>query len=114
LIIEALAIIGFDPDSEKAIENLRKASDILRKEYSVKLIIVPYNTWNDLFTATLKSLPTIYLGGRPAFIGRTPSVEEIVNYVIKIIKEKYKGGESFIPAAVYSNEPLFSAALVEA
>lgn len=113
MIIEALAVIGLDPDSEKTVENLRKASEILRKKYGVKLIIVPYNTWNDIFSASLKSLPTVYIGGRAAFAGRVPSVNEIVNYVVKILKEKFKGGEEVvIPAAVFGNEPMTSAAVI--
>lgn len=111
MIIEALAIIGLDPGSEKVIENLKKASEILRKEYGVKLIIVPYNTWSDVFSASLKSLPTIYIGGRIAFSGCTPSANEIVNYVINILRQRYKEDEdTFIPAAIFSNEPTLSAA----
>lgn len=113
MIVEALVIIGFDPDSEKVIENLKKASDILRKKYGIKLVIIPYNTWNDLLTSTLKSLPSVYIGGRPAFIGRVPLVEEVVDFVINIAKERYRREETYIPAALHSNEPLLAAAQIE-
>lgn len=113
MIVEALAVIGFNPESENAVENLKKASEILRKRYGVKLVIVPYNTWSDSVSSSLKFLPVIYIGGRTAFIGRAPSVEEIVNYVVKAAKQRHRDVEEpLIPAALLDNESLLSAASV--
>ncbi|MEM1645947.1 MAG: hypothetical protein QXL96_08815 [Ignisphaera sp.] len=113
MIVEALAIIGFNSESENAVENLKKASEILRRKYGVKLVIVPYNTWNDSISSSLKSLPIIYIGGRTAFIGRAPSVEEIVNYILKTTRHISKDiEEALIPAALFDKDSLLSAASI--
>lgn len=114
MMVEALAVIGLDPASEYALENLRKASEILRREYGVKLIVVPFNTWSDTLSATLKSLPIIFIGGIRAFSGYTPSVKEVVDFVLKYIRHKHKKvSEALIPAATLGNDPIsISAATV--
>lgn len=114
MIIEALAVIGLDPASEYALENLRKASEILRKNHGVKLIVIPFNTWNDTLSASLKSLPVIFIGGVKAFSGYPPSTKEVVDFVLKYVKNKHKkGSEALIPAATIGNDPIsISAATV--
>lgn len=114
MLIEALAVIGLDPASEYALENLRKASEILRREYGVKLVVVPFNTWSDSLSASLRSLPIIFIGGVKAFSGYPPSVEEVVDFVIRYIEHNYKKtSEALIPAAILGNDPVsISAATV--
>lgn len=115
MLIEILAVIGLDSDSTLALENLRKASDLLRERYGIRLIIIPYNTWSDNLNASLRSLPTIFIGGVKAFSGRVPSVEEIVNFVLRYANNKRdkKLQDSLIPAALIVGDPsILSSAIV--
>lgn len=113
MLVEALAVVGLDPVSENALENLRKAAEVLRARYGIKLIIIPFNTWSESIDSALKSLPMIFIGGYKAFSGYAPSVEDIVRFVIK---HAYEGrnraaDEALIPAGVLENDRLtFSAA----
>lgn len=108
MIIEALAIIGLDPESIYAIDNLRKAAEILRSRYGIKLVIVPFNIWSDSISAILNSIPIIFIGGVKVFSGYAPSVEEIVNYIVKYVKNHKDKTmqEALIPAGIFENDPL--------
>lgn len=114
MMVEALIVMGFDSASEYALENLRKASEILRKEYGVRLVIVPFNTWNDSISSTLKSLPVIFIGGIKAFSGRIPSVKEVIDFVLNHVKHKHRRiSEVLIPAATLGDDHIsISAATV--
>lgn len=115
MIIEVFAIVGLDPTSIHALENLQKAAEVLKGRYGVKLVIIPFNTWSNNLEAALRSLPTIFIGGIKAFSGYAPSVGEVVDFVLNYIKH---GGHRYteelvIPAGVFENDStMFSAATI--
>jgi len=109
MILEALAVIGLDPVSEDALENLRKAAEILRRDHGVKLLVIPVNTWREPISASLKSLPAIYIGGSRAFVGYAPEVEEVVDYVLRLARGGgAKEAEVLVPAGIIDNDPMSS------
>ncbi len=112
MLLEAIVFVGLDETSNSALENLRKASEILVKEYGVKLVIIPVNMWLDPLNSSIKSLPLIIIGGFNAFSGYAPTANEIKEYVLKIIKLKNRGRELQLPAGTIDSEMLMSSALV--
>ena len=115
MLVEAVALIGLDHTSSIALDNLKKASEELIRKHGIRLLIIPFNTWSNDVEAVIKSLPTVIIGGIKAFSGYAPSVEEIVDFVIKYVKRstgKKELREALIPAAIFGHETLADAATV--
>ncbi|MEM0371442.1 MAG: hypothetical protein QXD57_04865 [Ignisphaera sp.] len=114
MLIEIVAIIGLDPVSTNALENLQHAAEILKKEYGIKILIVPYNTWSDTINSSIKSLPIIVIGGSKAFTGYAPSVKEIIKYVLDHVKQnkRRKRYEALVPAGIIEKDHLLLSAAI--
>jgi len=106
MIIESIIFMGLDEISEQALENLRKASELLFNERRIKLIIIPLNTWQDPINSSIKSLPLIIINGLKAFSGYAPSVDEIKNFILKhIIFNRDEQIDMVLPAGlIYDNK----------
>lgn len=105
--IEVLAIIGLDPISTSALDNLRSAAEVLRR-YGIKMVVIPHNTWSDSINSSIRSLPIILIGGVKAFSGYAPSVKEIVDYVLNHVKQarRRKEYDTLLPAGIIERDPL--------
>ncbi|MEM1541739.1 MAG: hypothetical protein QW101_03735 [Ignisphaera sp.] len=114
MLIEVLAIIGLDPVSTGALDNLQHAAEVLKKEYGIKIVIVPYNTWSDTISSSIKSLPIIIIGGTKAFAGYAPSVKEIIEYVLDYVKQnkRRKRYEALVPAGIIEKDHLLLSAAI--
>jgi hypothetical protein len=113
MLLEAIIFIGLDEISNNALENLREASEILLKEYGVKLIIVPVNTWLDPLNSSIKSLPTIVINGFKAFSGCAPTVDDIKEFVLKTIKLKNRRKDLQLPAGILKEDILTASAIAQ-
>ncbi|MCS7110965.1 MAG: hypothetical protein N3D82_03430 [Ignisphaera sp.] len=111
MLLEAIVFIGLDDTSNRALENLREASEALVRDYGVKLVIVPVNMWLDPINSSIKSLPMIVINGFKAFSGYAPTPSEIEEYVLKIIRLKNRREELQLPAGTIHSEILTASAL---
>ncbi|MEM4465523.1 MAG: hypothetical protein QXJ95_08225 [Ignisphaera sp.] len=112
MLLEAIIFIGLDEVSNSALENLREASEMLVREYGIKLVIVPVNMWSDPISSSLRSLPTIVINGFKAFSGYAPTASEIRDYVLKIAKAKNRVGEFRLPAGVVDSGMVNASAII--
>ena len=112
MLVEAIVFIGLDENSNTALENLRKASEVLMKEYGIKLIIIPVNTWSDILNSSIRSLPMIVINGSKAFSGYAPTVNDIKEYVLKTIKLRNRGREFQLPAGIIKEDAMMASAII--
>ncbi|MDK6027779.1 hypothetical protein QPL79_00115 [Ignisphaera sp. 4213-co] len=113
LVLEATIFMGLDEMSNVALDNLKKASQILYTKYGVKLLLNPVNIWLDPIKAALNSLPIIFIGDRKLFSGYTPSIDEIVSEVIKLIStQQHTYVETLMPAGIFRDD-FVNAAIIE-
>lgn len=104
MLIEAIVFIGLDEVSNRALENLRKASEVLVRDYGVKLLVVPINTWLDPVNSSIKSLPLIVVNGFKVFAGYAPTANEIKECVLRIANLKSGRNELLLPAGTIDSE----------
>ncbi len=113
MIIESIIFMGLDETSEKALENLRKASELLFNEKRIKLIIIPLNTWQDPINSSIKSLPLIIINGLKAFSGYAPSIDEIKNFVLKqIASHRNRQTDIALPAGFIHDDKMYASVIV--
>ncbi len=112
MIIESIIFMGLDETSEQALENLRKASEILFNERKIKLIIIPLNTWQDPINSSIKSLPLIIINGLKAFSGYAPSIDEIRNFILKHIDSHGdKQADIVLPAGLIYDDKIYGSVI---
>lgn len=82
MVLEITVLVGLDEASESVIRNLYRASEVLLRRHRIKVVINPVNLWFDPLSSSINMLPVIFVNGVKVFCGYTPSVDEIVNFIV--------------------------------
>ena len=113
IVLEATILMGLDDVSNQALDNLKKASEILYHRYKIRLILNPINLWLDPLKASINSLPVIFIGNKKIFSGSSPSIDEIIREVVKLATSNHRTNfEALLPTAIL-REDFINAALTE-
>lgn len=86
--VEIVIYGGFDPATEEAIENARRAAEILDKEYGVYAVVVPNTVYWQPFapiTITPFAYPVLVINGKEVSRGDVPRAEEIVEQALALL-----------------------------
>lgn len=90
--VEIQLVLGFDEESERALSAALEAQKVLREEYGIWVTVSPRQLWkHDPVTSTVIGVPKLIINRTVVFEGRAPSVEEVVDAVIALMRE---GGEA--------------------
>ncbi|MET1102187.1 MAG: hypothetical protein ABWW69_06925 [Pyrodictiaceae archaeon] len=112
--IEITVYVGFDEDSERLINEARKAASILSRDYGYIAIVVPVTiAWNITSVADplMDELPALVINGYKLNTGKLPSSDEIVDAALALL---YEAGEADNRVRVpFSNSGRFLDAAVE-
>ncbi|MEL9940305.1 MAG: hypothetical protein QW632_02640 [Ignisphaera sp.] len=112
-VLEVTILMGLDDVSNQALDNLKKASEILYHRYKIKLILNPINLWLDPLKASINSLPIIFIGSKKIFSGYPPSINEIIREAVKLATSNHHTNfEALLPTAIL-REDFIDAALIE-
>ncbi|MEM0027251.1 MAG: hypothetical protein QXT53_03965 [Ignisphaera sp.] len=113
MVLEATILMGLDDTSNQALDNLKKASKILYHRYKIRLVLNPINLWLDPLKASINSLPIIFIGNKKVFSGYLPSINEIIQEVIKLATSNHRANfETLLPTAIL-REDFINAALID-
>lgn len=93
IIIEPIKVqvtiyLGFDDESDKALQTAWNVAKKLLEQKNIWVEIIPVHIWlTDPIGLEIPDLPKILVNGRTAFIGRAPSEEELIDYIMDRLGE---------------------------
>jgi len=100
--VEIEVLMGLDPESEKALENVVKASRFLFERFFVRSIIVTRNTFKDDFVGSVYGIPSVVVNGHILTEGRAPSEHEVVDFILNKLGFKTKSYSITYDGRAYS------------
>ncbi len=107
-------ILALNPESEEALENVKRAVEILHKRYSIKVFIVPIQLWiSDPIRIENLGLPKILINNIVISSGHVPRVKDIILNVLQFIKISDKKNFGEVPAAIINDRFNFGFEVVE-
>ncbi len=111
IIIEPIKVqvtiyLGFDDESDKALQTAWNVAKKLLEQKNIWVEIIPVHIWlTDPIGLEIPDLPKILVNGRTAFIGRAPSEEELIDYIMDRLGETPppRQEDSVFAATYYTN-----------
>ena len=120
IIIEPIKVqvtiyLGFDDESDKALQTAWNVAKKLLEQKNIWVEIIPVHIWlTDPIGLEIPDLPKILINGRTAFIGRAPSEEELIDYIMDRLGETTPPRqEGIVFAATYYTGFFEGAAMVD-
>lgn len=114
--VQVTLILGFDDESEKALQTAwNVAQELLEQDIWVE--IIPIHLWlTDVTGIELPDLPRIVINGKTMFVGRAPSRQELIDAILDRINKPYIGRNEGLITAMRIFEPGFlsGAVVIEA
>ncbi len=109
--VEVLVILGFNEESDKALETAWRVAEKIRKEYGIWVIVKVDQLWiYDPIRLSELKVPQIYVNGKLFFVGKAPRDNDLVNAIMSMLWKSDLDALS-IPTAVMKKEPVFSDAI---
>jgi len=86
--VQVTIYLGFDDESDKALQVAWSVAKKLLEHRNIWVEIIPVHIWlTDPIGLEIPDLPKILVNGRTAFIGRAPSEEELIDYIMDRLGE---------------------------
>jgi len=107
--VEVVITLGFDDDSEKALQIAWKVAQKILDEYGVWVEVLPVHVWiHDPVGFGIPDLPRIEVNGKVVAIGRVPDEEEFIDIILSRVFTKEKPEQDiYALAAIQKNTPVF-------
>ncbi len=80
--VEIEVICGFDDESQKAIENARKAADMLYSYGFIAVVVPRVVHWDHVSHYVDEPLPIVLVNGFPVSMGKAPSPDTIIDHAL--------------------------------
>lgn len=112
--VEIIVYGGLDPLTDELVENAKKASEKLFREYGIDAIVIPRTVYWDIFTQYIPAsdtLPLLVINGREVARGRSLAVEEIVDIALEMLGIKER--EKALPFIGKRSSDILQAAITE-
>ena len=109
--VEVLVILGFNEESDKALETAWRVAEKIRSEYGIWVIVKVDQLWiYDPIRLSELKVPQIYVNGKLFFVGKAPRDNDLVNAIMSMLWKNDIDALS-IPTAIMKQEPMFSDAI---
>ena len=109
--VEVLVILGFNEESDKALETAWRVAEKIRREYGIWVIVKVDQLWiYDPIRLSELKVPQIYVNGKLFFVGKAPRDNDLVNAIMSMLWRS-EIEKLATPAAVLVDKPSFMDAI---